>query len=333
MEGTLAIEASGLVKSFGSTTAVDGVDLSVRRGAVYGMLGPNGAGKTTTVRMLATLLRPDSGTARVLGHDVVAEADSVRGLVSLTGQLASVDEDLTGRENLVMVGRLLGYSRSQARTRADELLEAFGLGDAAGRQVKNYSGGMRRRLDVAASIVVTPELMFLDEPTTGLDPRSRNQVWDIIRTLAGQGTTVLLCTQYLDEADQLADGIAVIDRGEVIAEGTPGQLKASVGRGALHVRLLDPEDRPEAERVLSRALDAGVHLEGDPAALSAACPPDPQRAAEAVAELSRSGIAIADFSLGQPSLDEVFLALTGHPAEEGAAEDGVADEEEEEIAA
>ncbi|HKH14839.1 MAG TPA: ATP-binding cassette domain-containing protein [Solirubrobacterales bacterium] len=333
MEGTLAIEASGLVKSFGSTTAVDGVDLSVRRGAVYGMLGPNGAGKTTTVRMLATLLRPDSGTARVLGHDVVAEADSVRGLVSLTGQLASVDEDLTGRENLVMVGRLLGYSRSQARTRADELLEAFGLGDAAGRQVKNYSGGMRRRLDIAASIVVTPELMFLDEPTTGLDPRSRNQVWDIIRTLAGQGTTVLLCTQYLDEADQLADGIAVIDRGEVIAEGTPGQLKASVGRGALHVRLLDPEDRPEAERVLSRALDAGVHLEGDPAALSAACPPDPQRAAEAVAELSRSGIAIADFSLGQPSLDEVFLALTGHPAEEGAAEDGVADEEEEEIAA
>ncbi len=333
MEGTLAIEASGLVKSFGSTTAVDGVDLSVRRGAVYGMLGPNGAGKTTTVRMLATLLRPDSGTARVLGHDVVAEADSVRGLVSLTGQLASVDEDLTGRENLVMVGRLLGYSRSQARTRADELLEAFGLGDAAGRQVKNYSGGMRRRLDIAASIVVTPELMFLDEPTTGLDPRSRNQVWDIIRTLAGQGTTVLLCTQYLDEADQLADGIAVIDRGKVIAEGTPGQLKASVGRGALHVRLLDPEDRPEAERVLSRALDAGVHLEGDPAALSAACAPDPQRAAEAVAELSRSGIAIADFSLGQPSLDEVFLALTGHPAEEGAAEDGVADEEEEEIAA
>src|SRR5215203_4948391 len=333
MEGTLAIEASGLVKSFGSTTAVDGVDLSVRRGAVYGMLGPNGAGKTTTVRMLATLLRPDSGTARVLGHDVVAEADSVRGLVSLTGQLASVDEDLTGRENLVMVGRLLGYSRSQARTRADELLEAFGLGDAAGRQVKNYSGGMRRRLDIAASIVVTPELMFLDEPTTGLDPRSRNQVWDIIRTLAGQGTTVLLCTQYLDEADQLADGIAVIDRGKVIAEGTPGQLKASVGRGALHVRLLDPEQRPEAERVLSRALSAGVHLEADPAALSAACPPDPQRAAEAVAELSRSGIAIADFSLGQPSLDEVFLALTGHPAEEGAAEDGVADEEEEEIAA
>ena len=325
----LAIEASDLVKSFGSTRAVDGVSLAVRTGAVYGMLGPNGAGKTTTIRMLATLLRPDSGTARVLGRDVVSEADAVRGLVSLTGQLASVDEDLTGRENLVLIGRLLGYSRAQARARAVELLEAFGLIDAAGRQVKNYSGGMRRRLDIAASIVVTPELMFLDEPTTGLDPRSRNQVWDIVRALARQGTTVLLCTQYLDEADQLADGIAVIDRGKVIAEGTPSQLKASVGRGTLHVRLLDPEHRPQAERVLSRALKAGVHLEADPAALSAACPPDPQRAAEAIAELSRSGIAIADFALGQPSLDEVFLALTGHPAEEEeAAEEGVVPEEE-----
>ena len=314
----LAIEASDLVKSFGSTRAVDGVNLAVRTGAVYGMLGPNGAGKTTTIRMLATLLRPDTGTARVLGHDIVSEADAVRGLVSLTGQLASVDEDLTGRENLVLIGRLLGYSRAQANARAVELLEAFGLDQAAGRQVKNYSGGMRRRLDIAASIVVTPELMFLDEPTTGLDPRSRNQVWDIVRALAGQGTTVLLCTQYLDEADQLADGIAVIDRGKVIAEGTPSQLKASVGRGTLHVRLLDPEHRPRAEQVLARALGAGVHLEADPAALSAACPPEPQRAAEAVAELSRSGIAIADFALGQPSLDEVFLALTGHTAEDAA---------------
>jgi ABC-2 type transport system ATP-binding protein len=330
----LAIEASDLVKSFGGTRAVDGVNLSVRSGAVYGMLGPNGAGKTTTIRMLATLLRPDSGTARVLGHDVVTEADAVRGLVSLTGQLASVDEDLSGRENLVLVGRLLGYSRSQTRARATELLDAFGLTDAAGRLVKNYSGGMRRRLDIAASIVVTPELMFLDEPTTGLDPRSRNQVWDIVRTLAGQGTTVLLCTQYLDEADQLADGIAVIDHGKVIAEGTPSQLKASVGRGALHVRLLDPEQRPRAEQVLSRALDAGVHLEPDPAALSAVCPPDPERAAEAIAELSRNGIAIAGFSLGQPSLDEVFLALTGRPAEEATAENGGGgtDEEEEVVA-
>ena len=312
-ESALAIEASGLVKSFGETRAVDGVDLAVRRGSVYGVLGPNGAGKTTTIRMLATLLRPDGGSARVLGHDIVSEADAVRGLVSLTGQLASVDEDLTGRENLVLLGRLLGLRRSDAKARAAELLEAFGLSDAAGRLVKHYSGGMRRRLDIAASIVVTPELMFLDEPTTGLDPRSRNQVWDIVRTLVAGGTTILLCTQYLDEADQLAEGIAVIDHGKVIAEGTPAQLKASVGSGALHVRLLDPEQRPEAERVLGREL-AGVHLEPDPVGLSAQCA-DPDKAARAVAELSRSGIRVAGFSLGQPSLDEVFLALTGHPAE------------------
>src|ERR671925_1284501 len=211
---TLAIEANGLVKSFGSTRAVDGVDLAVRSGSVYGVLGPNGAGKTTTIRMLATLLRPDAGSARVLGHDIVSEADAVRGLVSLTGQLASVDEDLTGRENLVLLGRLLGLRRAGAKARAVELLDAFDLADAAGRLVKNYSGGMRRRLDIAASLVVTPELMFLDEPTTGLDPRSRNHVWDIIRSLTASGTTVLLCTQYLDEADRLADGIAVIDRGK-----------------------------------------------------------------------------------------------------------------------
>jgi ABC-2 type transport system ATP-binding protein len=310
----LAIEASGLVKSFGETKAVDGVDLAVRSGSVYGVLGPNGAGKTTTIRMLATLLSPDAGSARVLGHDVVEEADTVRGLVSLTGQLASVDEDLTGRENLILIARLLGFARPAAKARAAELLEAFDLAEAAGRLVKNYSGGMRRRLDIAASIVVTPELMFLDEPTTGLDPRSRNQVWDIIRALATGGTTILLCTQYLDEADQLADGIAVIDHGKVIAEGTPAQLKASVGSGALHVRLLDPDQRPEAERVLERELDT-VFPEPDPAALSASCA-DPDRAAQAVAELSRAGIAVAGFSLGQPSLDEVFLALTGRPVEE-----------------
>jgi len=315
---TLAIEATGLVKAFGTTRAVDGVDLAVRSGSVYGVLGPNGAGKTTTIRMLATLLRPDAGSARVLGYDIVGEADAVRGVVSLTGQLASVDEDLTGRENLVLLGRLLGLGRAGAKARADELLDAFGLADAAGRLVKHYSGGMRRRLDISASIVVTPQLMFLDEPTTGLDPRSRNQVWDIIRALVAGGTTILLCTQYLQEADQLADGIAVIDHGKVIAEGTPGQLKASVGLGALHVRLLDAAQRSDAERVLARELDA-VHLEPDPAALSAQCA-DPDRAAVAVAELSRSGIRIADFSLGQPSLDEVFLALTGHPAEEEAGD-------------
>ena len=310
----LAIEAQGLAKSFGDTKAVDGVDLAVPRGSVYGVLGPNGAGKTTTIRMLATLLRPDAGSARVLGHDVVSEADAVRGLVSLTGQLASVDEDLTGRENLILIGLLLGLRRSAAGERADELLDAFGLTEAAGKLVKNFSGGMRRRLDIAASIVITPELMFLDEPTTGLDPRSRNQVWDMIRAFAEAGTTILLCTQYLEEADQLAEGIAVIDHGRVIAEGTPAQLKASVGSGALQVRLLDPEQRPAAEEILSRELGE-VFLEADAAALSAKCA-DGDRAAEALAALSNGGVGIADFSLGQPSLDEVFLALTGRPADE-----------------
>ena len=323
----LAIEASGLVKTFGETKAVDGVDLAVRSGSVYGVLGPNGAGKTTTIRMLATLINPDAGTARVLGHDVVTEGDAVRRAVSLTGQLASVDEDLSGRENLILLGRLLGLKRPAAKARAAELLEAFGLADAATKLVKHYSGGMRRRLDIAASIVVTPRVMFLDEPTTGLDPRSRNHVWDIIRALAAGGTTILLCTQYLDEADQLAEGIAVIDNGKVIAEGTPAQLKASVGSGALHVRLLDPEQRPEAEQLLARELGA-VKLEPDPASLSATCS-DGDRAADAMAELARSGVRIADFSLDRPSLDEVFLALTGRPAEasEQAEEDPIQEEQ------
>jgi ABC-2 type transport system ATP-binding protein len=316
----LAIEASGLEKSFGDVRAVDGVDLAVRTGSVYGVLGPNGAGKTTTIRMLATLLRPDAGTASVLGHDIVAESDAVRGLVSLTGQLASVDEDLTGRENLILLGRLLGLKRGGSKERATELLEAFDLTEASGRLVKHYSGGMRRRLDIAASLVVTPELLILDEPTTGLDPRSRNQVWEIIRSLAGAGTTILLCTQYLEEADQLADGIAVIDHGRVIAEGTPSQLKASVGSGALHVRLLDPEQRPDAERILVQSLATSVHLEPDPTALSAACQ-DAERAAEAVGELTRAGVKVAGFQLGQPSLDEVFLALTGHTAEDQTSGD------------
>ncbi len=313
---TLAIEAEGLVKRFKTTRAVDGVDLAVAQGSVYGVLGPNGAGKTTTIKMLATLLKPDGGTARVLGRDVVAEAGEVRGLVSLTGQLASVDDDLTGRENLILLGRLLGYRIKHAKVRADELLAAFGLEDAQDRLVKNYSGGMRRRLDIAASIVVTPELMFLDEPTTGLDPRSRNQVWDIIRALVRQGTTVLLCTQYLDEADQLADRIAVIDHGKVIAEGTPGQLKASVGEGALHVRLLDPGQREDAARILG----GDVHEEPDPAALTLPVA-DADQASNAIAALNEAGIGLASFALAQPSLDEVFLALTGHPAEENDDED------------
>ncbi|WP_369134029.1 ATP-binding cassette domain-containing protein [Modestobacter sp. I12A-02662] len=313
----LAIDASGLGKSFGETRAVAGVDLAVPVGAIYGVLGPNGAGKTTTIRMLATLIPPDAGSARVLGHDIVSEADTVRELVSLTGQLASVDEELTGRENLVLLGRLLGYSRAGARDRADELLDAFDIADAAGRLVKHYSGGMRRRLDIAASIVVTPRLMFLDEPTTGLDPRSRNQVWEIARALVAEGTTILLCTQYLEEADQLADGIAVIDRGRVIAEGTPRDLKASIGTGSLHVRLLDPGRRAEAASMLERTVGPVV-LEPDPAALSATGA-DADRAACAVAELSRAGVPLAHFSLQQPSLDEVFLALTGHAAETTSA--------------
>jgi ABC-2 type transport system ATP-binding protein len=309
---TPAVETSGLVKTFGTTRAVDGVDLTVPARSVYGVLGPNGAGKTTIIRILATLLRPDAGTARVFGHDVVAQADAVRRQVSLTGQYASVDNDLTGRENLVLLARLLGFSRRQAKTRAGELLDAFGLAEAADRLVNTYSGGMRRRLDTMASLIVTPQLLVLDEPTTGLDPHSRNQVWNIVRALVADGTTVLLTTQYLDEADQLADRIAVIDHGKVIAEGTPGQLKATVGAGALHVRLPDPAQRASAERLLGHALGVPVHPEADPAALSARVT-DPDRVVGALAELSRAGIAVADFALGQPSLDEVFLALTGHP--------------------
>jgi ABC-2 type transport system ATP-binding protein len=322
---SLAIEASGLAKSYGSTRAVESVDLNVRRGCVYGVLGPNGAGKTTTIRMLATLTAPDAGTARVLGHDVVTESAAVRRAVSLTGQLASVDEDLTGAENLVLLGRLLGHRRAAARARAEELLEAFGLTESGGRLVKTYSGGMRRRLDIAASLVVTPELMFLDEPTTGLDPRSRNQVWEIVRTLVAGGTTVLLCTQYLEEADQLAEGIAVIDRGRVIAEGTPAQLKSSIGAGALHVRLHDAEQRPEAERLLS--LLGSIAAPTDPSTLTVACS-DPDRAASVMGELVQRGVRVADFSLAQPSLDEVFLALTGHPAEAAVPEQPTAREEQ-----
>ncbi|GAA3208696.1 ATP-binding cassette domain-containing protein [Dactylosporangium siamense] len=322
-----AVEAVGLTRSFGETRALDGIDLQIPTGTVYGLLGPNGAGKTTTVRVLATLLRPDGGQARVFGHDVVTEADAVRARVSLTGQYASVDEDLTGAENLVLLGRLLGLGRSAARERAEGLLAAFGLTEAAARQVKKYSGGMRRRIDIAASILSTPDLLFLDEPTTGLDPRSRNQVWEIIRAVVAHGTTVLLTTQYLDEADQLAGRIAVVDHGRVIAEGTPGELKSSVGSGTVHVRLRDPARRDEAERVLRSALGVPVQLEPDPVAMTARVGGAGSdldagaQAALALGNLARAGIVVDDFALGQPSLDEVFLALTDHPAVEAGERD------------
>lgn len=311
---TTAIETYGLVKTFGDNRAVDGVDLSIAEGGVYGVLGPNGAGKTTVIRMLATLLTPDGGSARVLGHDVVAEAAQVRARVALTGQFASLDEDLSGIENLMLLARLYGYGRAAARGRARELLDAFDLGDAANRQVKHYSGGMRRRIDIAGSIVVRPDLMFLDEPTTGLDPRSRNQVWEIVRALVDAGTTILLTTQYLDEADQLADRIAVIDHGRVIAEGTSGELKASVGSGAVKVRVADPAQRAEVARFLADSLEAEPVEGPDPVSLSVRVD-DPGRVAGVLHQLGERDLRIHEYSLGQPSLDEVFLALTGRPAE------------------
>ena len=287
------------------------------------------------MRILATLLRPDGGEARVFGHDVVREADAVRGRVSLTGQYASVDEDLTGRENLCLLARLLGYGRRTARDRAARLLEAFGLAAAADRRVKGYSGGMRRRLDLAAGLLTTPDLLVLDEPTTGLDPRSRSRVWDVVRAVAASGTTVLLTTQYLEEADRLAQRIAVIDRGRVVAEGTPGELKASIGGGTVHLRLRDAAQRPAAERVLARVLGAPVRPAADPMTVTvripgrgagAGAPGDAAgggaaadrgaaaQAARALAELAAAGVVVDDFALGRPGLEEVFLALTERPA-------------------
>ncbi len=318
---SLAINAHGLVKTFGEKRAVDGVDLEVARGTVYGVLGPNGAGKTTTIKMLATLLRPDEGSAEVLGVDVTKDPDKVRRRISLTGQIASVDEELTGRENLILLGKLLGLGRAGAADRADQLLEGFGLAEAAGKLTKNYSGGMRRRLDIAASIVITPELLFLDEPTTGLDPRSRTQVWDIVRALVGEGTTVLLCTQYLDEADQLADRIAVIDHGRVIAEGTPIELKRQVAGSVLHLTFHSEEHRADGETIFR---DAGITQAievTDQTALTIAVD-DAGHAVELVSMLHKREHPIADFSLGEPTMDEVFLALTGKPlpTDEGEGE-------------
>ncbi|MFI6601661.1 ATP-binding cassette domain-containing protein [Nonomuraea sp. NPDC050536] len=313
-----AIEAYGLVKVYGENRALDGIDLTVRRGQVFGFLGPNGAGKTTTIRILATLTRPDSGTARVLGHDVISERDAIRARAAVTGQFAALDEDLTGYENLNILGRLHGLSRAAGKRRADDLLAAFDLTAAAGRPVGGYSGGMRRRLDIAAGLIVTPDLLFLDEPTTGLDPRSRSQVWELVRHIAAAGTTVLLTTQYLEEADQLADQIAVIDHGRIVAEGTSAQLKSRVGSGTLHVRLLDGEQRRQAQQVLAGALEGTVHPATDPLALSMllATPADAtdmgRLVGHALTQLAEARVGVAEITLGQPSLDEAFLSLTGH---------------------
>ncbi|MFO7287285.1 MAG: ATP-binding cassette domain-containing protein [Gammaproteobacteria bacterium] len=315
-----AIETAGLSKTFGETRALNGVDLFVRRGMVYGLLGPNGAGKTTMIRILATLIRPGGGSARVLGHDIVKEAAAVRAKVSLTGQFASVDEDLTGHENLVLVARLLGFSWRDAKARARELLRAFDLEDAARRQVRTYSGGMRRRLDIAASLVARPELLFLDEPTTGLDPRSRNQVWDIVRAIAGEGTTVLLTTQYLEEADRLAERLAVIDHGRLIAEGTSRELKASIGGRTVHLRVSDPARRDEARALLAETLGHDVHDGHEPTLLAVQCADD-EHVPRVLTALTARGIAIAELALAQPSLDDVFFALTGRPAEERPTEE------------
>ncbi|MFB4160067.1 ATP-binding cassette domain-containing protein [Geomicrobium sp. JSM 1781026] len=305
----IAIEAKGLAKKFGEQRAVDGIDLTIPKGMVYGFLGPNGAGKTTTIRMLATLLKPDGGSAKVFGHDISSETSAVRSRISLTGQYASLDEDLTGKENLVMISRLMGYSKKEAINRADELLVAFRLDGAAKKQVKNYSGGMRRRMDIAASIVVTPDLLFLDEPTTGLDPESRIEVWGIVRSLVRAGTTVLLTTQYLEEADQLADRIAVINQGKLIAEGTSAELKASIGRNTLHVQFVDENDLSRAKQIIESKLNNVVQII-DAHSLSIQVN-QPSKIAETFSDLANEHIQMSSFSLGQPSLDEVFLTLTG----------------------
>jgi ABC-2 type transport system ATP-binding protein len=323
----LAITVQGIEKSFGDVRALCGVDLTVRTGTVLGLLGPNGAGKTTLVRILTTLLRPDGGHAEVDGLDVVRDAAALRERIGLAGQYAAVDENLTGLENLTMVGRLYGMPRSAAKARGAELLEQFDLVDAAKRVVKTYSGGMRRRLDLAAALVAKPPVLFLDEPTTGLDPRSRLSLWEVIEGLVGQGTTVLLTTQYLDEADRLADVIAVIDHGRVIAEGTSDELKDRVGGERLEVTLEAGADTDAAVAALASMSDETAVVERGVVKVNVR-----QRSGmivEAVRLLSDAGVGVDDLALRRPTLDDVFLALTGHVAEEPAVED----EEEPERAA
>jgi ABC-2 type transport system ATP-binding protein len=318
MSETYAIEAEGLVKVFGRTRALDGIDLHVAAGTILGMLGPNGAGKTTTVRVLTTLLRPDLGTARVAGHDVRTEAAQVRREIGLTGQYAALDESLTGRANLIMVGQLCRMPKKQAKRRAAELLAEFDLADAADRGVKTYSGGMRRRLDLAASLVARPSILFLDEPTTGLDPRSRMVTWDAVRALTATGTTVLLTTQHLDEADQLADSIAVVDHGRVIAEGTAAELKAKMGGERVLITVAPESDLAAARDVLARIADGLPQV--DPVARTVEAPVDggARRMPEIVRELDAAGVLLDDLGLRRPSLDDVFLTLTGRAADTAA---------------
>jgi len=309
------IEAKDLRKSYGTHEVLKGIDISVRRGTMLALLGPNGAGKTTTVRILSTLLKFDGGSVSVEGHDVAADPDAVRRAIGLTGQSAAVDEMLTGRENLVMMGRLYHLTRESAKARAEELLEEFDLVDAADRPLKTYSGGMRRRLDLAASLIATPPLIFLDEPTTGLDPRTRAQMWDTIRRLVADGATVLLTTQYLDEADQLADRIAVIDRGRVIADGTADELKAGIGGSSLHLTLADRALLEQARRVIGELLGVEAQITPEAGRLTA-----PLREAglttDLLIRLREHDIAIDEISVSKPSLDEVFLTITGHPADD-----------------
>jgi ABC-2 type transport system ATP-binding protein len=317
-----AVSVSGLVKSYGSVRALDGVDLEVARGTVLGLLGPNGAGKTTIIRILTTLLRPDAGSARVDGLDVVQDAASLRERIGLAGQYAAVDENLTGLENLTMVGRLYGEPRRAAKGRAHELLERFDLLDAAGRPAKTYSGGMRRRLDLAAALVARPPVLFLDEPTTGLDPRSRLQLWGTIEGLVADGTTVLLTTQYLDEADRLANEIAVIDHGRVLAGGTPDELKDRVGGERLEIRLDDVVRAQDAAQALASMSDEPPSIEGDLVTV-----PVRRRGGaivEAVRRLDGADVGVEDIALRRPTLDDVFLALTGRAAEPASDEEASA---------
>ena len=312
-----AVRVEGVVKRFGATVALDGAGLEVPAGMVFGLLGPNGAGKTTLVRILATLLAPDAGRAEVLGHDVARDPAAVRELLGLTGQFAAVDELLTGRENLEMFGRLFKLSREEARRRAGELLERFDLTQAADRPARTYSGGMRRRLDIASSLVTRPRVLFLDEPTTGLDPRSRNEIWAIVRELRRGGTTLLLTTQYLEEADQLTDRIAVIDRGKVIAEGTGNELKDRVGGQILEVELASAGQRDRAQAVLAGVGCGEPQPDERPDRLTLPAPRDGlQLVEEAAAGLRRAQIAVSDIGLRLPTLDDVFLQLTGAPPSE-----------------